>query len=149
MAGNDEEDKSLAGRLKGKVQDVQSSITDALAGASEASVEKLKGAVTEVNELLPLIRELGYSVDGINVGIGLVPDVSISISGLTKTMDEALYRRILDEHKEDRILCGVLIALQSASAIQGKLQFLGMASDTCAITLGLPPKVSLHFKRTT
>jgi len=97
MADIEEEDRSLTGRFKGKVQDVQSGISVALSGASEAGVEKFKGAVEEVNALLPLVSELGYSVDAVGFGIGLVPDVSIQVSGLTQTMDETIYRRILDE----------------------------------------------------
>jgi uncharacterized OsmC-like protein len=83
----------------------------------------------------------------VQIGVGLIPDIVIEISGLTKTMDEKSYQRILEEKKDKKLLCSVLRTLQTASALHDKVHIAGMKSDTAAITLGLPPKVNLKFTK--
>ena len=147
MADTDENSESIVQRMKDKAQEMQSSIAEKLTEVSETGMEKLKDTAGELDELLPLIRDLGYSVDGIQIGVGLVPDAAIEIGGLTKTMDENAYHRILDEQKDKKVLCGVLRALQTASALHHKIHIVGMRSDSATITLGLPPKINLKFKK--
>jgi hypothetical protein len=138
---------SVFQRMKDKAKDVQTGVTEKISKASEAGWAKLKDTTAEVDEILPAIRELGYSVDGIQIGVGLIPDIVIEISGLTKTMDEPSYQRILEERKDKKLLCSVLRTLQTASGLHDKVHIAGMKSDTAAITLGLPPKVNLKFTK--
>ncbi|MGA2362556.1 MAG: hypothetical protein ABSG73_08835 [Candidatus Aminicenantales bacterium] len=100
-----------------------------------------------MDEGLPLIRELGYSVESIQIGVGLIPDIVIEISGLSKTMDKKAYHRIVEEKKDKKLLCSVLKTVQSASGLHDKIHIAGMKSDTAAITLDMPPKINLKFKK--
>ncbi|MEN6310257.1 MAG: hypothetical protein ABFD80_01820, partial [Acidobacteriota bacterium] len=133
--------------MKDKARGVQAGIAGKISQASEAGLTKLKEMTDEVNEILPLISELGYSVESIQVGVGLIPDIIIEISGLTKKMDEEAYRRILKEKEDKKLLCSVLRALQAASGLHDKIHIAGMKSDTGTLTLGQPPKVTLKFKK--
>jgi hypothetical protein len=135
-------------KLKDKAMEVHASVAEKIADSSEASMEKLQEMMTEVNEISPVIRELGYTVDGINIEVGLIPAISLDISGMTKTMPEETYQRILEEHKDRNILINVIKTLQNASALQHKVHIIGMRSDNLTIALGLPPKVILKFKKT-
>jgi hypothetical protein len=100
-----------------------------------------------VNDLVPCIQALGYSVDGIQVGIGLLPDVNIDVSGLAKVMDEATYDRVLEEQKDNKLFTLVLKTLQTTSSWQQKIQFMDMGCDQATITLGIPPRITLKFQR--
>jgi hypothetical protein len=137
----------MLSRLKDTALAVHANVTEKIADASEAGMEKLQEVMEEVDELRPFLQELGYSIEGIQIGIGLIPDVSIDIGGLSKTIPEETYQRILEEQKDRKLLVSILKALQTASALQHKVHFLGMRSDNASITLGLPPKMSLKFKK--
>jgi len=123
---------SILNKLKGKAIEVHACVTEKIA---------------EVDEISPALCELGYTVEGIKVAVGLIPNVSIDVGGMTKTMPEETYQRVLEEHKDRMVLVSVVKTLQTISTLQSKVHFLGMRSDNATITLGLPPKVSLNFKK--
>jgi hypothetical protein len=147
MTENDGKKESVFQKMKDKAQGIQTGLAEKISKTSEAGWTKLKETTDEVDEILPLISELGYSVESIQVGIGLIPDIVIEISGLTKKMDEKAYHRILKEKEDKKLLCSVLKTLQTASGLHDKVHIAGMKSDNAAITLGLPPKVTLKFKK--
>jgi hypothetical protein len=135
-------------KLKDKALEIHASVSEKIADSTDASMEKLQDMMTEVNEISPVINELGYTVDSINVEVGLMPSISLDISGMTKTIPEETYNRILEEHKDRNILINVIKTLQNASVLQNKVHILGMLSDHITIALGLPPKMILKFKKT-
>lgn len=147
MADPREKSDSVLQKVKGKAQEVQSGLVDRVSDASAAGMEKLKDISAELDDLVPLIGQLGYAVERVQIGIGVIPDVAVQISGLTRTMDESAYNRILEEQKEKKVLCAVLRALQTASIMQQKIQIVQMRSDTATITLSIPPKISLDFRK--
>ena len=139
--------ESLFQRMKDKAKEVQSSVAEKIAETSEAAQEKVRDKLNELNSLLPCIRELGYSVDSVQIGIGLLPDVGIDVSGLAKTMDEATYERVLEEQKENKVISLILRTLHTASSWQQKVHLMEMISDQATITLGIPPKMTLKFHK--
>lgn len=143
MWNADDTKGSVLDRVKAKARDVQDGVLDKLSEVSEVGQERIKDAVEMVNELLPVVLECGYSVEGIDVSIGLVPEITIEIGGLNTTIEEAKYQQILETHKERKMLLGVIRALQTTS----KIRFLQMRADRGKITLGLPPKISLKFSQ--
>ncbi len=144
----EERGESLLQRVRDKAE-VQSTVAEKIADTSEAAQEKLREKLSEVNDILPAIRELGYSVEGVQVGIGLLPDVGIDVSGLSRTMDTATYERVLEEQKDKKVLGLVLRALQTTSMWQQKIQFMELGCDRATITLGIPPKITLKFEKVT
>lgn len=144
-----EKEESLFQRMKDKAKEVQSSVAEKIAETSEAAQDKVREKLNDLNNLLPAIRELGYSVDAVQIGIGLLPDVGIDVSGLAKTMDEATYERVLEEQQENKVISLILKTLHTASTWQQKIQLMEMVSDQATITLGIPPKLTLKFQRVT
>jgi len=138
---------SMIDKVKQMARDVQDGVKEKITEVSEAGQEKVHEAIDGVNEILPAIRELGYSVDGVSITLGLIPDISIDVSGLSKTIDDEKYQQLCAQHGDRRLLVGVLKTLQAASAMQQKIGFLNMHSDSASITLGLPPRVSLKFRK--
>lgn len=144
-----EKEESLFQRMKEKAKEVQSSVAEKIAETSEAAQDKVREKLNDLNNLLPAIRELGYSVDAVQIGIGLLPDVGIDVSGLAKTMDEATYERVLEEQQENKVISLILKTLHTASSWQQKIHLMEMVSDQATITLGIPPKLTLKFQRVT
>ncbi|HKE14426.1 MAG TPA: hypothetical protein VKB80_06165 [Kofleriaceae bacterium] len=143
----EEKGESLLQRVKDKAKGVHGAVADKLAETSEAAQEKVREKLAELNELVPTIRALGYSVDGIQVGIGLLPDVGIDVSGLARTMDAAAYERVLEEQKDNKVVSLIVRTLQTTSSWQQKIHFIDMGCDQATITLGIPPKVTLKFAK--
>jgi hypothetical protein len=143
----DTTEESIINKLKGKAIEVHADIAEKISDASEAGMEKVQKMIAELDEISPFISELGYTVEGVKVSVGLIPDVSIDIGGMTKTMPEEIYRRIMEEQKDRKMLVSIIKTLQAVSALQQKVHFMGMLSDNISITLGFPPKVSLNFKK--
>jgi hypothetical protein len=54
---------------------------------------------------------------------------------------------VFQKMKDKKLLCSVLKTLQTASGLHDKIHIVGMKSDSAAITLGLPPKINLKFKK--
>ncbi len=148
-AQDDLKDKmtGASGAVQDKISDASGAVQEKIADATEAVQGKISDAIGEVNEIMPVIKELGYTVDGINIAVGLIPDVTLDISGLAKTVEDSRYREMLEEHKGHTLRIGVIKALQNLSVMQQKIQIGRMQSDNASITLGFPPKVSLEFRR--
>jgi len=147
MEEGDKPNDSILQRLKGKADTFREDAAGKLAEITGAAGEEVRQRLAEVNDIVPLIAELGYSLDGITLGLGLMPDIQLKISGLSRTMPEGTYRRVLEEHRDRAMLIAVVKALQTASETHQRIRILGMHSDNASLTLGLPPKVSLEFKK--
>lgn len=143
----EEKEESLLQRVKDRAKGVQIAVAEKIAETSEAAQEKVREKLAELNDLVPSIRALGYSVDGIQVGIGLLPDVGIDVSGLARTMDAAAYERVLEEQKDNKLISLILRTLQTTSSWQQKIHFIDMGCDQATITLGIPPKITLKFAK--
>lgn len=147
MSDNEEKGGSIFQKMKGRAKEMQADLAEKITQASEAGSNKLRETVEELNEILPVVHDLGYAVDGITVGVGLIPDIAIDISGLSKKMDEETYQRILKEKEDKKLLCAVLRTLQTSSGLHDKIHISGMKSDSATISLTLPPKINLKFKK--
>jgi len=147
MENNDEKAGVLLKKFKDKTKEISSCVTEKISDATQAGQDKLEESIGNINGITSAIRELGYSLNGISIGVGLIPDIQFELSGLTKTMDESTFERIMEEQKESKIICATLKALQTASILQNKIHIMGMCSDVAVITLGFPPKISLKFKK--
>lgn len=147
MSDDNVKNGSIFQKMKDKARGMQTEIADKISQASEAGSSMLRETGEELNEIVPLLRELGYAAESIQIGIGLIPDISIEISGLTKKMDENAYQRVLEEKKDKKLVCSLLKALQTQSVLQDKIHIVGMKSDSAVITLTIPPKMNLKFKK--
>jgi hypothetical protein len=142
-----ENSNALLQKFKDKTKEISSCVTDKISDAAQAGQDKLNESMGDINGVVSAINELGYSINGISIGIGLIPDIEIEISGLTKTMDEATFERVMEEQNEKTIISAVVKTLQTASVLQNKIHILEMRSDIASIKLGFPPKLSLKFKK--
>src|SRR5262249_44759018 len=74
---------SAASEVKDGVTQVaaeaKTTVAQAAVDAKDASVAKLRETIDHFNAALPVIRQAGYAVTGVDVGVGIPPRVSASV----------------------------------------------------------------------
>jgi hypothetical protein len=113
-----------------------------LAGSANEGVAKL---LDELNETLPTMRALGFTVKDLRVGMSLVPEIGAKLVASTDTIDVKKIQELIEKNSEKKMLVTALKGLETAYNIKqeiGNLPFKGVELD---FTLGLPPRVSVAF----
>lgn len=157
---------SLLGRAKTAKEQAQSSVTGLASRASEAAAttaDDLKGHVTaKANELkdaslaklaetlddfnaaLPVIREAGYTLSNVGIGIGLPPKVTASFLVSSEVSAETVERLML-EHAQRKFTLLLLKSLHQAWQLHTKIKIAGLKPRGLSVELGLIPIVSVKF----
>ncbi|HTA91252.1 MAG TPA: hypothetical protein VK745_16815 [Polyangiaceae bacterium] len=157
---------SLLGRAKTAKEQAQSSVTGLASratGAAATTADDLKGHVTaKANELkdaslaklaemlddfnasLPVIREAGYTLSGVDIGIGLPPKVTASFLVSSEVSPET-FERLMAEHAQRKFTLLLLKSLHHAWQLHTKIKIVGLKPRGLSVDLGLIPVVSVKF----
>ena len=134
------------------VRDIAAGVKDQLADASAEikalSSAKLNEALADFNAALPILREAGYVLDGVNIKIGLTPQIIANFAGGAVVSEERV-DAILTEHAERPLTTLLVKAVRHATTLQSKLSIKGMRADGLAVEVGLIPQVTVKFSPTT
>jgi hypothetical protein len=123
------------------LRDMMSRASD-LAGAATETAGKI---VKEFNEALPTMRDLGFTISDLQVGMGLVPEIGAKLIASTDTIDVTRIKELIAKHPDNKTLVGVLNALQAAYNIKQEIGDLPLKGVEVAVRLGLPPHISVGF----
>ncbi|MCU0344556.1 MAG: hypothetical protein MUF28_12140 [Ignavibacterium sp.] len=110
----------------------------------EKGIDKVEEVFVSIDKFKSLFYEAGYEVGGVNVSLGIPPDISISFKFLG-LVDEIKRKEIsarLSEHKLASIL---LQSLFSASDYTEKIKVGDLKLNTINIKLGLIPSISVSL----
>ena len=113
-----------------------------LADSASDAVSKLLG---EFNAALPTMKALGFSVEDIQVGMGLLPEVRAKLIAAAANVDVKAIDEMIKTKSEQKTLVAVLKALQTAYNVRDQLGDLGLKGVEINVTLGLPPNISIGF----
>jgi hypothetical protein len=116
--------------------------TGELAEAATGAADKL---VDEFNQALPTMRALGFTVQDLRVGMGLVPEIAAKLVASTDTVDPKKIKELLDKNPENKTLTAALKALLAAYNVKqmvASIPFKGIELD---MKLGIPPHVGIGF----
>jgi len=113
-----------------------------LAGPASETISKL---LDEFNAALPVMQALGFSVEDIQVTMGLLPEISAKLIAATDKIDVKALDDMIKAKSEQKTLVSVLKALQTAYTVRAQLGDLGLKGVEIDVTLGLPPKISIGF----
>jgi len=113
-----------------------------LAGPASETISR---TLDEFNAALPVMEALGFSVEGIQVTMGLLPEVSAKLTAAAAKVNVKTLDEIIKTKSEQKTLVAVLKALQTAYNVRDQLGDLGLGGIEIDLTLGLPPKVSIGF----
>src|SRR4051812_9177345 len=119
-------------------------IRDQAAGAAEAGLSGVEALVEEFSTALPVLREAGFTVCGIQIKVGLPPRLiaDFSCSGnLSETAADALAAQY-----EDRRLAVVLMrSLRQAQKLQSSVRLAGLQPAGLSVEIGLAPLVVIKL----
>jgi hypothetical protein len=121
----------------GKTRDV--------AGYASDSVGKL---LDDFNAALPTMRALGFTVEDIQVAMGLLPEVNAKLVAAAANIDVKALDEMIGKRSEQKTLVAVLKALQTAYGLREQLGDFGLKGVVVDVKLGLPPEVGIGFVKT-
>lgn len=131
------------GGLKDKIGDLKQGInTDELKGKG---LEKINEMLDALNDGIPKIKALGFSVKDFRIGQGLIPDVMIKIAGEIDAINPDKLQEIIDQYPDEKILTVILKALQTSSHMKDRLSALDFKGLEAEVMLGIPPSIAINF----
>ena len=115
--------------------------------------QELAGAVTETagkvldefNEALPMMRALGFTIKDLRAGMGLVPEIAAKLIASIDTIDVKKTKELIEKHPDNKVLVGMLKALQAAYNIKQQIPDLPLKGVEIDVKLGLPPHFAVGF----
>lgn len=116
---------------------------------ADAATETAGKYVNELNEALPTMRALGFTVKDLRVGMALIPEIGAKLIASTDTVDAKKIKELIEKHPENKTVVGMLKALLLAYNVKqqvGDLPFKGVEID---VTMGLPPRIGVSFVSST
>lgn len=116
---------------------------------SNSASDTVSRMLDEFNAALPVMQALGFSVEDIQVSMGLLPEVSAKLIAATDKIDVKMLGEMIQAKSEQKTLVAVLKALQTAYTVRDQLGDLGLKGVEVDVTLGLPPKISIGFLKST
>jgi predicted regulator of amino acid metabolism with ACT domain len=116
-------------------------------GLTNSASDAVSKLLDEFNAALPTIKALGFSVEDIQVGMGLLPEVKATLIAAADNVDVKDLDGMIEKKSEQKTLVVVLKALQAAYNVREQLGDLGLSGVEIDLTLGFPPKVSIGFMR--
>jgi hypothetical protein len=111
--------------------------THDLAGSASDTVEKL---LDDFNAALPTMQALGFTVEDIQVAMGLLPEVNAKLVAAAANIDVKALDEMIGKRSEQNTLITVLKALQTAYDLRDQLGDFGLKGVVVDVKLGLPPE---------
>jgi hypothetical protein len=110
----------------------------------EKGVDKVEEVFSIIDQFKSLFSEAGYEVGGINVSLGLPPDISISFKFLG-SVDDIKRKEIEIKVAESKLASILLSSLFKASDFAEKIKVGELKLKTINIKLGLIPSISVSL----
>ncbi|MCI0661151.1 MAG: hypothetical protein L0220_08775 [Acidobacteria bacterium] len=132
--------------LKTRAGEVKDQIADQVTEMNEVGINKIKESLADFNAALPLLREAGYFLEGMNIELGIPLKIVARFSvngGLSDEKVEAL----LAENAEREFATYLVKSIQQATKPQSKIDIKGLKPSTIAVELGLLPQIAVNFKQ--
>lgn len=128
---------SLAGEVKGQVAAKASELKD-------AGLSQVLNTVEDFNACLPVLSEAGYTLSGVDIGIGLPPKVVAEFVVSADVSTEAI-EQLLSEHADKKLTVLLLRSLHQAWQLHTRVKIGGLRPHSLSIQMGLIPEVSVKF----
>ncbi|MFN8276550.1 MAG: hypothetical protein U0T84_03635 [Chitinophagales bacterium] len=133
--------------MKKRRDQMKDAITEKLSvlgSVREEASEKLLEYSNQVIHLTPVIQECGYRAKGIEVSLGLPPDIVFTFEKFADVSD-ADREAILAKHSDNEWLGIMVKALVTADRFHSKLSAGAFTMTALKLTIGLPPSVTVEL----
>jgi hypothetical protein len=137
--------KKATGQAQSSVSDLASKVASSKVGElKDAGLRKVVEMLDDFNAALPIVREAGYTLSSVDVGIGLPPKVSASFVASAEVSPENV-ERVLAEHADKKFTMLLVRALYQAWLVQRKIAVAGLKPKGLSVEIGLIPVVTVKF----
>jgi hypothetical protein len=141
--------KAAAESLKSKAESLNEIIGDSERDETvnqfkEKGIDKIEEVFVSIDKFKSLFSEAGYEVSGINVSLGLPPDISISFKFLG-SVEEVKRKEIETKLGENKSALIILNSLFKASDYTEKIKVGELKLKSINIKLGLIPSISVSL----
>ena len=137
--------------IKNKVADQTTTLKDKASEASgklgdfaDLSLDKLKGALEEVNSALPIVEKVGYKAKELEIELGLTPGVSIHFEKFSDVAAEEV-EKILEENEDKKVIATMIKALTKADELRAGMKLGKFIFSEIELELGISPKVKMKY----
>jgi hypothetical protein len=141
--------KSVAGSLKNKVTNLSDIFQDKdkediISVFKEKGEDKIDEVFSILDQYKSLFFDAGYEIGGINVSLGLPPDISVSFKFLG-SVDENKRNEIESKTTDSKLASIILSSLFKASDFAEKIKVGDLKLKSINIKLGLIPSISVSL----
>ena len=133
--------------LKTMTTDVKGHIAEQAAGISEIGLAKMNETLADFNAALPALREAGYTLDGVNIDLGVPPRIVANFSSSGAASDETI-ERLLAENAERNLTAMLVKSINQAAKLQSKINIKGLKPRGLSVEIGLVPRIVVKFSPT-
>jgi hypothetical protein len=136
--------QSSAAGLASKAGELTDQAAEAAAKVKDASAAKLAETIDDFNASLPVLREAGYTLSSVDIGIGLPPKVTAAFV-VSDDVSEENMERVMAEHADKKFTLLLMKSLHQAWQLQTKVAIVGLKPKGIAVEIGVIPNVSVRF----
>ena len=107
-----------------------------------------KSMTTDINTLLPAIRQAGYSVQGLDIDLALTPKFVV-ICTLANQISEDERKALLESIAESKVSTMAVKALFQLADIQKGLSVGSLVAKEVLVEVGLSPALRVRYREAT
>jgi predicted regulator of amino acid metabolism with ACT domain len=112
---------------------------------TDTTSEAVSKFLDEFNAALPTIKALGFSVQDIQVSMGILPEIHAKLIADAADVNVETLDQLIKKKSEEKTLVAVLKGLQTAYNVRDQLGDLGLSAVAIDVKLGIPPSVGIGF----
>jgi hypothetical protein len=140
-------------KIKSGITAVASSIENTLdesltllSDIKEAGSEKINVFVNKIEDLAPLLDQMGFNMNELEVGIGIPPEINLAFTK-EKDVDAETIETLLKENEDKPLLSMIIHSLQKSDTLVKAMNLSNYKLGQLIMKIGLPPDVTIKLLR--
>jgi hypothetical protein len=117
-----------------------------LSDIKEAGSEKIDAFVNKIQDLAPLIDQMGFNMNELEVGIGIPPEINLGFEK-EKDVDAETIEKLLKANEDKPLLSLIIHTLQKADALVKGMNLSNYKLGQLSMKIGVPPDVNIKLLR--
>ena len=128
---------------------IESTLDDSLTFLSdikEAGSEKINVFVNKIEDLAPLLDQMGFNMNELEVGIGIPPEINLAFTK-EKDVEAETIETLLKENEDKPLLSMIIHSLQKSDTLVKAMNLSNYKLGQLIMKIGLPPDVTIKLLR--
>ena len=132
--------------IKGSIKNKISSAGDFIGNLKSQSTDKVIEYVNNINDILPIIAQIGYTLKGMSIDVSIPPGIILEFQK-TAEVPQKEVDKILEKHKERPVLKLIVDSLVTANKFHKKIKLRSLQFTGIAVDVSVPPNVTMKFTK--